>query len=132
MKQRSRNFTFFATALLVIGALFSSCTGGQRAQAGNGHPDLTGIWNGGAARGLAASAENPLATYVAARDGTLLNCERDGALVRRADPNKPLYKPQFWDKVQKLDQNGNKEDPSYGCMPAGVPRMGPPSKIVQT
>ena len=52
--------------------------------------------------------------------------------MRRADPNKPLYKPEFWEKVQKLDQNGNAEDPSFGCMPGGVPRMGPPAKIVQT
>jgi hypothetical protein len=44
----------------------------------------------------------------------------------------PLYKPQFWEKVQQGDQNGNTDDPSYGCMPGGVPRMGPPAKIVQT
>src|SRR5438093_516564 len=51
---------------------------------------------------------------------------------RRMDPNKPIYKPEFWEKVQQLDQNGNNADPSFGCMPAGVPRMGPPAKIVQT
>jgi len=69
---------------------------------------------------------------LAAREGTLVNFERDNTLMRRADPNKPVYKPQFWEKVQQLDQNGNNEDPSYSCMPQGVPRMGPPMKIVQT
>ena len=90
------------------------------------------MWNGGGGRGLVISADAPLGAYLAARDGTLLNFERDNTLVRRADPNKPLYKPEFWEKVQKLDQNGNTQDPSYGCMLAGVPRMGPPVKIVQT
>jgi len=67
-----------------------------------------------------------------ARDGTPINFERDNTLLRRRDPNRPFYKPQFWEKVQQLDQNGNTEDPGYSCMPLGVPRMGPPNKIVQT
>src|SRR6266581_5517373 len=105
---------------------------GATARIAGGHPDLSGMWNGGGGRGLVISADDPLGAYLAARDGTLLNFERDNTLVRRADPNKPLYKPEFWEKVQKLDQNGNTQDPSYGCMLAGVPRMGPPVKIVQT
>jgi hypothetical protein len=97
----------------------------------DGHPDFNGVWNGNANSPFVKS-EDPLTQNLAARDGQLLNFERDSSLIRRANPNKPLYKPQFWEKVQKLDQNGNAEDPSYGCMPAGVPRMGPPPKIVQT
>ena len=97
----------------------------------DGHPDLSGIWIGRAGANFVDS-EDPLAANLASRDGTLLNFERDNALIRRSDPNKPLYKPEFWEKVQKLDQDGNNADPSFGCMPAGVPRMGPPAKIVQT
>jgi hypothetical protein len=96
----------------------------------DGHPDLNGLWIG--QRPPFVQSDDPLAQNLAARDGTLINFERDGALIRRSDPNKPLYKPEFWEKVQKLDQNGNNADPSFGCMPAGVPRMGPPAKIVQT
>ena len=98
----------------------------------DGHPDLTGMWNGGPARGLVIAKDDPFGAYLAARDGTLLNFERDNTIIRRMDPNKPLYKPEFWEKVQKLDQDGNTADPSFGCMPGGVPRMGPPAKIVQT
>src|SRR5437588_3879226 len=94
------------------------------------HPDLNGLWIG--QRAPFVQSEDPLAANLASRDGTLLNFERDNALIRRSDPNKPLYKPEFWEKVQKLDQDGNNADPSFGCMPAGVPRMGPPAKIVQT
>jgi hypothetical protein len=32
--------------------------------------------------------------------------------------------------VQGLDLNGNAEDPTFSCGPAGVPRMGFPNKIV--
>ena len=52
--------------------------------------------------------------------------------MQRRSNNQPLYKPEFWEKVQFLDENGNKEDSNFHCMPAGVPRMGPPNKIVQT
>ena len=97
-----------------------------------GHPDLSGVWNGATMGGPYIKVEDERAALLPARDGALVNFERDNTLIRRSNPNKPLYKPEFWEKVQKLDQNGNTEDPSYGCMPAGVPRMGPPAKIVQT
>jgi len=96
-----------------------------------GRPDLTGVWNGVIPNPRAPS-EDPLTSNLPSRGGNFANYERDNALIRRADPNRPLYKPQFWEKVQTLDQNENDADPSFGCMPAGVPRMGPPDKIVQT
>ena len=96
----------------------------------DGHPDLSGVWIG--QRAPFVESTDPLAQNLASRDGTLLNFERDNAMIRRSDPNKPMYKPEFWEKVQKLDQNGNTEDPSFGCKPAGVPRMGPPAQLVQT
>ena len=34
--------------------------------------------------------------------------------------------------MQYLDREGIKEDPAFRCKPNGVPRMGPPQKIVQT
>ena len=97
-----------------------------------GRPDLSGVWNGTTVNGPHLKSDDPLTANLPSRDGSLVNFERDGALIRRADPNKPLYKPEFWEKVQQLDQNGNEADPSYGCMLGGVPRMGPPDKIVQT
>ena len=47
-------------------------------------------------------------------------------------PNLPLYKPEYWEKVQDLDVNGNFKDPEIKCYPPGLPRIGAPSKIVQT
>jgi len=131
MKQPSLIF-IFASAALCLSSVRVTAQGKQATpRIADGHPDLSGVWNGNAASPFVKS-EDPLTANLSSRDGTLLNFERDGTLIRRANPNKPLYKPEFWEKVQKLDQNGNTEDPSFGCMPAGVPRMGPPAKIVQT
>lgn len=131
MKQPGLIF-IFASAALCLSSVRVTAQGNQATpRIADGHPDLSGVWNGNAASPFVKS-EDPLTANLSSRDGTLLNFERDGTLIRRANPNKPLYKPEFWEKVQKLDQNGNTEDPSFGCMPAGVPRMGPPAKIVQT
>jgi len=114
----------------IMAAALAGAVQGATPETSDGHPDLTGVWNGLIANPRAPS-DDPLASNLPSREGNLANYERDNALIRRADPNKPLYKPEFWEKVQQLDQNENTADPSFGCMPAGVPRMGPPDKIVQ-
>jgi hypothetical protein len=58
--------------------------------------------------------------------------ERDSGVALRNEANIPIYKPEYWDRVQWLDENGNLEDPEFVCKPLGVPRMGPPDRIVQT
>jgi hypothetical protein len=50
----------------------------------------------------------------------------------RFGPNRPLYKPEHWDKIQQLDMWTNKEDPVKTCQPLGIPRHGAPRRIVQT
>lgn len=122
----------FAAALAAWGGNPLGAIAQAEPRAAEGHPDLSGVWNGATIGGPYIKVEDERAALLPARDGALVNFERDNTLIRRSIPNKPLYKPEFWEKVQKLDQNGNTEDPSYGCMPAGVPRMGPPAKIVQT
>ncbi|HEY8520318.1 MAG TPA: hypothetical protein VIN61_09570, partial [Gammaproteobacteria bacterium] len=49
----------------------------------------------------------------------------------RFGPNRPLYKPEHWDRVQYLDMWTNKEDPVMTCQPLGIPRQGPPRRIIQ-
>jgi hypothetical protein len=56
----------------------------------------------------------------------------DNTITRRMGPNRPMYKPEYWEQVQKNDQTGNQADPAFNCLPDGVPRMGPPAKIVET
>jgi hypothetical protein len=126
--------TTIAAAVMTGVYLVAGSADGQTtrtAKSADGHPDLSGLWNGAMAARVTSDGEKQ-GLLLPAREGTLLNFERDNTILRRMDPNKPVYKPEFWEKVQKLDQSGNTEDPSYSCMPLGVPRMGPPMKIVQT
>jgi hypothetical protein len=113
----------------------------------DGHPDLSGLWTGGAGGGGGAAGVDRDAygavgfdpEVLAARqsgdrtgDAGLINFERDNTLVRRMGSNKPPYKPQYWEIVKHLDQNGNSADSAGNCMPPGVPRVGPPAEIIQT
>jgi len=66
------------------------------------------------------------------RHGNNVYSERDAGFTQRAFGNPPLYKPEFWERVQHLDENGNKEDTTFSCFPPGVPRLGPPMRIMHT
>ena len=53
-------------------------------------------------------------------------------MQRGAQWNKPLYKPEYWEKVRSLDYGKADVDPAYGCYkPVGVPRQNMPGRIVQ-
>jgi hypothetical protein len=119
----------------------------------NGHPDLTGVWNGLgdnlrgvpnqiANNGVAIESESsahdlhsglPIAVFPRNTTRALNNeqAERAAALLRRVGSNRPIYKPEYWQMVKDLDKNANEEDPSNNCMPAGIPRAGVPSYIGQ-
>lgn len=120
----------------------------------DGHPDLSGVWNGlgdnllgvpnqMANVGIAVESETStrdvysglhIATFPQRTPRRLNNeqAERAATLLRRMGSNRPIYKPQYWERVKYFDQNANEEDPSNNCMPAGVPRVGIPSYIGQT
>jgi hypothetical protein len=155
----ARSIGGFIVATAVVAALIASPAaqrGGGAPQGSDtaptprmadGHPDLNGWWGGGGG-GFAGGRTLPDLTdekgnvflqLNARSQGSALgttsgqlaeNFERDSGVAQRADPNKPIYKPEFWEKVQTLDINGNHEDPTFRCGPAGVPRMGFPNKIV--
>jgi len=101
-----------------------------------GHPDLTGLFGGGGGGGGddAAGGDNDTGEIIVnlnARGGTPVNFERDNHLTRRMAANKPLYKPEYWEIIRRLNDDGSQEDPGYGCVIGGVPRIGPPQRIVQ-
>jgi hypothetical protein len=88
----------------------------------DGHPDLSGNWGAG--------FPNPIGQAGLRRRGGF---EPDQAAMQRgAQWNKPLYKPEYWDKVRSLDFGKSDIDPAYGChTPVGVPRQNVPGRIVQ-
>ena len=104
-------------------------------RAANGKPDLTGVWGGG---------YNPISGGGTRRCGptqTKVNCNipMDNFWVdyewlspwRFGIMGHPTYKPEFWDKIQELDQWTNKYDPVMKCQPLGIPRHGTPRRIIQ-
>jgi hypothetical protein len=101
----------------------------------DGHSDLSGRWGGGGGGGNATQRFDAKGNYHNLRNdrkGSPVNQERDSGLDQRFIDNLPQYKPEYWDKVDYLDVNGNVEDTNFHCFPAGVPRMGPPTKIMAT
>jgi len=110
-------------------------------RAPDGKPDLSGFWGGGGGDGGAqADSEGNLTVLNRSRGchpGMKIctgpvNQSNDSTFADRFDPNRPLYKPEYWAKVRELDFNSNTLAPYFKCQPAGVPRMGPPTKIVQS
>ena len=96
-----------------------------------GHPVLVGIWNGpvpGAPAGILRGAD--FQDFVG-RGGTFRGFEEDGGLLYHDNPNKPIYKPEFWDVVAENDQWGNQRDPINFCLPIGVPRLLNPTQIIK-
>jgi hypothetical protein len=101
----------------------------------DGHPDLSGRWGGGGGGGNSTTRFDTAGNYHNLRNdrkGSPVNQERDSGLDQRFIENLPQYKPEYWDKVDYLDINGNVEDTNFHCFPAGVPRMGAPTKIMAT
>src|SRR5262245_36718857 len=99
----------------------------------DGKPDMTGNW-GGAFNPITGGGNrrcgptqvpgagiNPEVGCKTAQDNFWVDYEwispsQFGVLGR------PIYKPEFWDKVQELDQWTNKFDPVMTCQPMGLPR----------
>jgi len=107
----------------------------------DGRPDLNGTWEHG--NGFAFLRPRTLP------DGSVcvLGCPpeapaapaggrgaRGGAAAAPAPPpsaNFPKYKPEFLRKVKDLSDRQVQTDTVLQCQPPGVPRIGPPAKIVQ-
>lgn len=138
MKQR-----FFGFVVLAIGIAALLCTvptrvAGQEAKAGtsanatphvpDGHPDLNGMWY----RRLP-----PVPPVQRIGQSIILNnrAPRDPNAPQPATAyhaGMPKYKPELVAKVKELNENQIYADPAYSCGPPGVPRLGPPHRIIQT
>ena len=100
-------------------------------------PDFNGIW--GAAPLPPAVKPGESVRWLLPLKGTDPNgndvfkaLDRTQVNNRAAAPNKPEYKPSLVAKVKELSDKQGVLDPAFYCKPQGVPRMGPPSQIVQT
>jgi hypothetical protein len=100
------------------------------------HADLSGNWafsdwignymTGGGRRRAPTQSPDTTRQDNQTYDFELYSPSRFGNIGR------PVYKPEYWDKVQQLDMWTNKYDPVMTCQPLGVPREGPPRRIYQS
>ncbi len=127
---------------------------GETPRLADGHPDMTGSWGGGG-----GGFGGPYGSQGARRCGPtqvkggginpeigckvpmdnfwvdyeMISPSRFGLTGSASlKPSHPIYKPEFWDKIEDLDQWTNKYDPIMTCQPMGMPREGTPARIMQT
>ncbi len=98
----------------------------------DGKPDLSGNWGGSGMNwryGNRRCAPTQLEGCTPAWNQTL---DFEFEAPTRFGPNRPIYKPEHWDKVIANDMWSNREDPVMTCQPLGIPRQGPPRRIVHS
>jgi hypothetical protein len=108
----------------------------------DGHPDMTGNWSPPPLAITGSGTRRCGPTQVPGGGiniGVGCTTAQDNFWVdyewispSRFGPSHPMYKPEFWDKTQELDQWTNKYDPVMTCQPLGLPRQGTPNRIIQT
>lgn len=132
-------------ATLVITLCLSAACGAARAQGAaeaetprlaSGRPDLNGTWDNGSGIGfvrpttegdsvcLLGCAPPPGADDASAGSPA-------GSNAGPPPPDRPAYRPEFQARVDDLDARQVETDPVLRCFAPGVPRIGPPDKIVQ-
>jgi hypothetical protein len=102
----------------------------------DGHPDLNGTWDNGSGIDFVQPQKSA--------DGSvcIAGCQAAGAAAAPPPPssasrqaaaaaNIPHYRPEFLSKVKDLDKRQVETDPVLRCKNPGLPRIGPPDKIVQ-
>jgi hypothetical protein len=99
----------------------------------DGHPDFNGTWdNGGGIDFLKPQQLANGSVCITGCPPAAAPAAPAAPAAARPAPDKPRYLPQFTARVEDLRKRQQKEDPVLRCQPPGVPRIGPPDKIVQT
>src|SRR5262245_11619538 len=95
-------------------------------------PDLSGVWSYAIDRAPAALKKEVNGTVTVQRIDQSAR-HGDATSLRGVLPStpRPSYKPEFQAKVKDLADHESKTDPVFYCGKPGVPRIGPPRKIVQ-
>jgi len=102
----------------------------------DGHPDLNGTWDNGSGIDFVQPQKSSdgsvcIAGCPAAAVGATSAPPSPAARQAAAAANLPHYKPEFVAKVKDLDKHQVDTDPVLRCKNPGLPRIGPPDKIIQ-
>ena len=94
----------------------------------DGHPDLSGTWDNGAGIDFVRPTKEGDSVCIFGCTGGAAPPPAAGPAPRQSTPQ---YRPEFAAKVADLDKRQVQEDPVLRCFAPGVPRIGPPDKVVQ-
>lgn len=111
-----------AMALLATAAGMAQVAEAQSSVAPDKHPDLNGVWDNG-------NGINHVQPVFDGDSVCVRGCETAGGPSLPTD--RPKYRPEFLAKVRDLDERQVEADTSLRCQSPGLPRIGPPDKIVQ-
>jgi hypothetical protein len=120
---------------LLLGARFASAQAPDVPRAADGHPDLSGTWDNGAGIDFVRPQQRGESICVSGCGGGVAGppprpqAEADAPAPRGTA--RPSYRPELAAKVADLSARQVREDPVLRCFSPGVPRIGPPDKIVQ-
>ena len=126
-------FSAFACAILIPAAALAQGTSGASGSSGAAaHPDLSGVWSYAIDRAPAALKKEVNGTVTIQQiDQSARYADTTAIRGVRPSTPEPSYKPEFQAKVKDLFDHQSKMDPVFYCGRPGVPRIGPPRKIVQ-
>jgi len=126
-------FCLFGFTIVAHGIAIGQQAGNTTAKrAGASHPDLSGVWTYAIDR-APASLKTEVNGSVSVKAIDQSARHGDATSLRGVLPStpKPSYKPAYQAKVKELSDHESKLDPVFYCGKPGVPRIGPPRKIVQ-
>jgi hypothetical protein len=131
----TRHFT--SKALILAGAMLMAAASAPMAQAANAgaKPDLSGVWENGSGIDFVQPVKSPDGSICVAGCVTPVSNSRPAAAAApaaRAAPDVPKYRAEYVPKVKDLAARQVMTDPVLRCQNPGLPRIGPPDKIVQT
>jgi hypothetical protein len=121
--------------LAVLSALCAVTGGALAADAGkvarlaDGHPDFNGTWENGSGYDFIKPQKGPDGSICISGCKSATGAPPPARV--RVEPDRPKYKPELQGKVDDLSKRQVETDPVLRCKAPGVPRIGPPDKIVQ-
>jgi hypothetical protein len=124
-----------AAAAFVVAGAASAQSGNGVPRAPDGHPDLSGTWDNGAGIDFVQPRKDgdSICIFGCASGAPPPPRGEGGAAAPGAPPPPagPKYRPELTARVADLDERQVQEDPVLRCFAPGVPRIGPPDKIIQ-
>lgn len=131
----------FALGMLGVAAALSLAAHAQTSPAAtdqptprlsNGKPDFNGTWDNGSGIDFVKPQTRADGSVCVSGCASPPGAGPAAAAPRpRPAPDRPKYKPEFQAKVADLEKRQVEMDPVLRCRSPGLPRIGPPDKIVQ-